>query len=558
MEDGKISYVAELDDKGFAEGARSIQRQVRDVTSRIEKDGSRIDEVFDKIGSRMKQAFAISSIVAFEKKIIDVRSEMESLQKSFESLAGEHIGRKLYEDIKQFATTTPMMAKDLAKGAQTLLGFNIEAEKVMPILRQIGDISMGDAQKFNSLTLAFAQMSSTGKLMGQDLLQMVNAGFNPLVVISEKTGKSMAKLKDEMSEGKITVEMVEEAFRSATAEGGKFHNMLEDQSKGIKGALSNLQGAYEDMLDEIGEKQQGVMLKGVELAQTIVQNYEKVGQVLLGLIATYGTYRTAVMAVSVAEGIANGQIVLKIRALRACAAAQALLNKTMLANPYVLAATALGAVVSALITFRSKSDEASEAQKKLSEAFGETQAKIATEEKNIDSLFGKLRKAVKGTQEYKDAKKAIIDQYGQYFNGLDSEIEKVGGVELAYKKLTKAVRESAMARGKEASMQQANDILNAYRYFGTDYNNLLSACILKLIDLRAIAIEQHPNKKGKMVGSFVIKEFKDARNQPLLLRKLHTIFKIAAGDDTIFIVIKQGVSELDVIDGLSMVIPNIR
>ena len=85
----------------------------------------------------------------------------------------------------------------------------------------------------------------------------------------------------------------------------------------------------------------------------------------------------------------------------------------------------------------------------------------------------------------------------------------------------------------DGNMQQANDILNAYRYFGTDYNNLLSACILKLIDLRAIAIEQHPNKKGKMVGSFDIKEFKDARNQPLLLRKLHTIFKIAAGDDTI-------------------------
>ena len=83
------------------------------------------------------------------------------------------------------------------------------------------------------------------------------------------------------------------------------------------------------------------------------------------------------------------------------------------------------------------------------------------------------------------------------------------------------------------NMQQANDILNAYRYFGTDYNNLLSACILKLIDLGAIAIEQRPNQKGKMIGSFVIKEFQDAHNQPLLLRKLHTIFKIAAGDDSV-------------------------
>ena len=83
------------------------------------------------------------------------------------------------------------------------------------------------------------------------------------------------------------------------------------------------------------------------------------------------------------------------------------------------------------------------------------------------------------------------------------------------------------------NLQSANDILNAYRYIGTDYNNLLSACILRLIDLGAIAIKPVQNKKGKMVSSFVINEFQDARNQPLLLRKLHTIFKVAAGDDTV-------------------------
>ena len=104
----------------------------------------------------------------------------------------------MFKDIREFAVNTPMMLKDLASGAQTMLAFNIEAEKVMPMLRAIGDISMGDAQKFNSLTLAFSQMSATGKLMGQDLLQMINAGFNPLSVISEKTGKSIGELKEEM------------------------------------------------------------------------------------------------------------------------------------------------------------------------------------------------------------------------------------------------------------------------------------------------------------------------------------------------------------------------
>lgn len=519
-EEGKLSFVAGMDDSDFVRGANNIRNEINRTANDVRKTGMTVDEFvshmqglvssfdkltqsvdkntkaqeavaeagkkaaaeekegadkatraikettkatnelggsFDNLKSKVAGALTFASLIAFEKKVIEVRSEMESLQKSFESLAGEHVGRQLYEDIKQFATTTPMMMKDLAKGAQTLLGFNMEAEKIMPILRQIGDISMGDAQKFNSLTLAFAQMSSQGKLMGQDLLQMINAGFNPLVTISEKTGKSIGELKDEMAKGAITVEMVEDAFRTATAEGGKFHNMLETQSKTMKGALSNLQGAYEDMLNEIGEKQQGVMLKGIEITQKLVQNYETVGKVLLTIIATYGTYRAAVMAVTVAENLLNGTYTVKIRLLRAAAAAQALLNKTMLANPYVLAATALAAVVSSLIAFRSRTDEASEAQKRINSTFEETQGKIAAEQKQIDSLFDKLRKAEKGTDEYKKAKDAILNQYGDYLKGLGQEIETLENVEKAYREVAKAAREAALARGREAALGEANE-----------------------------------------------------------------------------------------------------
>ena len=241
--------------------------------------------------------FAADKVTDFVRKIMDVRGEVESLQISFETLAGTTKGRELFGDIRSFAVNTPMMMQDLAKGAQTLLGFNIEAERVMPILRQIGDISMGDAQKFNSLTLAFAQMSSTGKLMGQDLLQMINAGFNPLTVIAEKTGKSIGQLKDEMAAGKITVEMVADAFETATAEGGKFHGMLEKQSKGLKGAMSNLEGAWEDALNEMGEKGEGVMVDVIDLTSGAIKNYDKLGTAILTVVAAYGEYKGSLMAV---------------------------------------------------------------------------------------------------------------------------------------------------------------------------------------------------------------------------------------------------------------------
>ena len=262
-----------------------------------------LEKSLNSLRNTIGGVFAVSQVTDFVHKIMDVRGEVEALQISFETLAGTSKGRELFGDIRSFAVNTPMMMQDLAKGAQTLLGFNIEAEKVMPILRQIGDISMGDAQKFNSLTLAFAQMSSTGKLMGQDLLQMINSGFNPLTVISEKTGKSIGQLKDEMSAGKITVEMVADAFETATAEGGKFHGMLEKQSKGLKGAMSNLEGAWEDALNEMGEKGEGVMVDVIDLTAGAIKNYDKLGTAILTVVAAYGEYKGSLMAVEAWQNV---------------------------------------------------------------------------------------------------------------------------------------------------------------------------------------------------------------------------------------------------------------
>src|SRR5574344_2090302 len=192
--------------------------------------------------------FTMQKAAEFVKTIMDVRSEIESLSISFETLLGsKDLANQFFGELKDFAIQTPLMLNDLASGAQTMLGFNIDAEKVIPTLKQIGDISMGDSERFKSLTLAFSQMSATGKLMGQDLLHMINDGFHPLTIMSERPGKSISQLKDEMSAGAISSEMVAQAFADATAEGGKFHGMLQKQSKGLKGQISNLQGAIDDM-----------------------------------------------------------------------------------------------------------------------------------------------------------------------------------------------------------------------------------------------------------------------------------------------------------------------
>lgn len=292
---GRLFYATGINNSQLRQDAAESRSILASIGQQAVTESDRMDAAFNKIARAAGGIFALSQLKQFATEIISVRGEIESLQISFETLAGKRKGNQLFSEIKEFAAHTPMMMGDLAKGAQTMLAFNIEAEKVMPILKAIGDISMGDSQKFNSLALAFSQMSATGKLMGQDLLQMINAGFNPLSVISEKIGKSIGELKEEMEQGKITTEMVTQAFIAATSEGGKFYGMLEKQSKGINGAISNFQGAVDDAFNEIGTKAQGATVDIVNAGTYLVKHYDTILDIVGVLLATYGTYRAALI-----------------------------------------------------------------------------------------------------------------------------------------------------------------------------------------------------------------------------------------------------------------------
>lgn len=355
-DNGKESYSLGLDINQMLRDARRAENAFQSIGNKAVSEGAKIDKTFRTIGAGIAGYFTVGALKDFGKAIIDARGEIESFQISFETLIGnKNKSAAFFSELKDFAVNTPLLLNDLAKGGQLLLGFGVDLDKVMPTLKQIGDISMGNADRFNSLTLAFAQMSATGKLMGQDMLQMVNAGFNPLKTISETTGKSMETLKDEMSKGAISADMVAKAFEDATAKGGKFHGMLEKQSKGIRGSISNLQGAIQDALNDMGEKGQGIITEGISLATTAVKNYETLGEILAGMITTYGMYKVAVILATEAEKGYTIAQTLNIKAILLAEKAQKLLNTTMLSNPYVLAVVALGALVTATIAYSKSS-----------------------------------------------------------------------------------------------------------------------------------------------------------------------------------------------------------
>lgn len=181
--------------------------------------------------------------------MIGGNAQMEQYQTSFEVMIGStEEAQKHLDDLKKFGAETPFEFPGLAKNSTLLQSFGIAADEVLPTLRMLGDVAQGDQQKLDGLALVFAQVSSAGKLQGQDLLQMINQGFNPLQVIAEKTGQSMASLKAQMEKGQISFDMVKQSFADATGEGGKFHGMMDKQSKTFEGLKSTLQ----DTLGEIG------------------------------------------------------------------------------------------------------------------------------------------------------------------------------------------------------------------------------------------------------------------------------------------------------------------
>lgn len=365
-----------------------------------------LDESLKRVGMTIGGVFTAQKAVEFVKTMIDVRQEVENLIISFETLLGsKDKATQFFSELSEYAVNTPLMLNDLAGGAQTMLAFNIEAEKVIPTLKQIGDISMGDRDRFNSLVLAFSQMSATGKLMGQDLLQMINAGFNPLATISEKTGKSIGQLKDEMSAGAISSEMVAQAFADATAEGGKFHGMLDKQSKGLKGQISNLEGAIDNMFNAMGEKSEGILTGSVEVASELVKNYEAVGKALMSLVAVYGSYKTALIATlavqKAASFVENIRLVAMFRKeLGLATAAQQAFNITANANSYVLLATVILSAAAALAIY----------SKNCSAAADEAQRAADREKEQTDAINDKKEAIEKCISTITDENLAELDR----------------------------------------------------------------------------------------------------------------------------------------------------
>lgn len=201
------------------------------------------------------RAETVAAVVAIQAAFqsLNLAAQLQQTQALFSSLIGDaQAGKRLVMELQQMAATTPVTTSALQNAARTLLQFGVRANEVTGLLRILGNITAGDSERMGRLALAFGQMRTAGKLMGQDLLQMINAGFNPLKVISQRTGRDITALREDMRRGAITADMVTEAFREVGGEGGRLGNVLQDMSKTTLGALRNLTANLEILGQRLG------------------------------------------------------------------------------------------------------------------------------------------------------------------------------------------------------------------------------------------------------------------------------------------------------------------
>ena len=495
--------------------ARLSVKKLRDEYTLYKNDGKQVVETNEGIAISWKKALAVIGgagvLKALGSEMIRVRGEFQSMQTAIETMVGEDIAGRLIPQIKELAKISPLTMSDMVGAEKMMLGFNIQAEDTIKYLKAISDISMGESSKFNSLTLAFSQMSAAGKLMGQDLNQMINAGFNPLQIISEKTGKSIATLKDEMSKGVVSAEMVQQAFIDATSAGGKFYNMSENASKTINGQLSMMQDALDSVFNELGTKSESVIMDGIQMTTSLIQNYETVGKVLAGLVVTYGTYRTAVMLVTAAEskhtfveiGLTNARLLAR--------KAQLALNAAMLTNPYVALATVVVGLTATMWAFRDSTTAVEKGTRRYNEE-QEKATKLDSERKQkIDGLIQSSRDIALSDLQRGESLAALRSEYPKIFAQYDIESIKLADILQLKQQISKEDAKRAgeeVARNFEAANKAVSDYENALSAKQINGGKLTQQEINKLKELRSYR-DQFLVDKGKGISEQFISNLKD-------------------------------------------------
>ena len=297
---------------------------------------------------------------------IKYNATMETYLANLTTLLGgnEQAAQELLDTLREMANTTPYEATDLVKATQKMMAFGISAQDSLKYLQMLGDVAMGDANKMDSLTLAFSQISASGRATMEDINQMIDQGFNPLTIVAQKTGESMADLRDRVSAGGVSFEEIAGAFETATSEGGIFYQSMDKASQTTEGKISSLKDNFSTALGTMTESLLPFVTSAVDGLSKLANwfsNLDEGGKTLVltiaGIALAIGPLSTAIGGlISIGSKIKTIVTVVKSWGIvtKTMTAAQTALNLVLNANPIALVVTAIVALIAIIATLWSK------------------------------------------------------------------------------------------------------------------------------------------------------------------------------------------------------------
>lgn len=470
------------DNSNFLRKLREVETGVTNTSKEIEKNGLGIEDMFNKMTKAAAAFGAGFTAKELIQNIIQVRGEFQQLEVAFTTMLGSsEKANVLMAQLTETAAKTPFDLQGVANGARQLLAYGTSAEDVNETLIRLGNIAAGLSQPLGDLVYLYGTTMTQGRLYTQDLNQFTGRGIPMIKELAKEFGVAESEIKGMVEAGMIGFPEVQKVIQNLTNEGGMFFNLMQEQSKTITGQISNIGDSFSMMLNDIGKANEGIINDALSGVSYLIGNYETVGKTLLEIVGTYGAYKAALITITALQKVysavlaqsalnqslaaASGITLSNAEALAATRTkllqvAQAALNKTLLANPYVAVAAAVAALglgVYKLVTYQTEAEKALE---RLDAAGKESEKAALSEQRELAKLNGELSSLKEGTDEYNTVKEKIVAGYSKYYDGLEEEINKVGLTEEAYKKLTKAITDSYGARQYQQFKSQQEDWLD--------------------------------------------------------------------------------------------------
>lgn len=493
-------------------GFRDIQNAVHQTAERVEKDGKSIDDVISNIQNSMNIAIGGWSIGKFVNQMMQVRGQFQQTEMAFKTmLQSEEKADALMKQLIRTAAVTPFGVEDVTEGAKQLLAFNVAAEDVNKTLIGLGDVAAGMGMNLKDLVMLYGTTIAKGKMDTMDLYQFLNRGIPIADEIAKVMGldvtNAIKEVQKQIKAGKVTSDIFIQAMQSMTAEGSKFGGLMEAQSKTITGQISNIEDAIEQMFNDLGKSQEGVINTGLGVVSTLVENWETVGKVLMTVVAAYGAYKAAVItmiAISKAQvAWESAKAFLSLaKSITTAKDAMALFNLVSSSNVLGLVLGAVAASVTMFNLFGNSAEDAATKTSKFTESANEASSKV-------ESLVSILKTAKEGSKVYKDTIKELSNIYDNYGIAIDKIKEDESNlVDVKQQEIDKSKELVEQIKLEATERNRANAISKANEEYNNRVDSAQQALLGKLKDYGtsssgiAVGIQN-------IVSDSVIKQFDD-------------------------------------------------